>query len=265
MSVERRLTLTTMKSWTMNSQSGFAADWPAPGNVRTLLTTRLGGVSRGAYSSMNLGQHVGDDPLAVAANRQQLTDMLAACSAGSPVWLNQVHGTRVVDAAALVGNRAPEADASFARAAGVVCAVMTADCLPVLFCDASGTVVAAAHAGWRGLLAGVLEEAVAAMGVPGEDVIAYLGPAIGPQAFEVGDEVRSAFVEVDEHAAQAFKTSVAGKWLADIYQLARQRLAGQGVERIYGGSFCTVSDARRFYSYRREGQTGRMASIVWLE
>ena len=216
MSVERRLTLTTMKSWTMNSQSGFAADWPAPGNVRTLLTTRLGGVSRGAYSSMNLGQHVGDDPLAVAANRQQLTDMLAACSAGSPVWLNQVHGTRVVDAAALVGNRAPEADASFARAAGVVCAVMTADCLPVLFCDASGTVVAAAHAGWRGLLAGVLEEAVAAMGVPGEEVIACLGPAIGPQAFEVGDEVRSACVEVDEHAAQDLKTSVAGRWLADI-------------------------------------------------
>lgn len=265
MSVERRLTLTTMKSWTMNSQSGFAADWPAPGNVRTLLTTRLGGVSRGAYSSMNLGQHVGDDPLAVAANRQQLTDMLAACSAGSPVWLNQVHGTRVVDAAALVGNRAPEADASFARAAGVVCAVMTADCLPVLFCDASGTVVAAAHAGWRGLLAGVLEEAVAAMGVPGEDVIAYLGPAIGPQAFEVGDEVRSAFVEVDEHAAQAFKTSVAGKWLADIYWLARQRLQRKGVTRVYGGSHCTYREADRFFSYRRDGQTGRMASLIWLD
>ena len=265
MSVERRLTLTTMKSWTMNSQSGFAADWPAPGNVRTLLTTRLGGVSRGAYSSMNLGQHVGDDPLAVAANRQQLTDMLAACSAGSPVWLNQVHGTRVVDATALVGNRAPEADASFARAAGVVCAVMTADCLPVLFCDASGTVVAAAHAGWRGLLAGVLEEAVAAMGVPGEDVIAYLGPAIGPQAFEVGDEVRSAFVEVDEHAAQAFKTSVAGKWLADIYWLARQRLQRKGVTRVYGGMQCTYDEADRFFSYRRDGQTGRMASLIWLD
>lgn len=265
MSVERRLTLTTMKSWTMNSQSGFAADWPAPGNVRTLLTTRLGGVSRGAYSSMNLGQHVGDDPLAVAANRQQLTDMLAACSAGSPVWLNQVHGTRVVNAAALVGNRAPEADASFARAAGVVCAVMTADCLPVLFCDASGTVVAAAHAGWRGLLAGVLEEAVAAMGVPGEDVIAYLGPAIGPQAFEVGDEVRSAFVEVDEHAAQAFKTSVAGKWLADIYWLARQRLQRKGVTSVYGGMQCTYDEADRFFSYRRDGQTGRMASLIWLD
>ena len=265
MSVERRLTLTTMKSWTMNSQSGFAADWPAPGNVRTLLTTRLGGVSRGAYSSMNLGQHVGDDPLAVAANRQQLTDMLAACSAGSPVWLNQVHGTRVVDAAALVGNRAPEADASFARAAGVVCAVMTADCLPVLFCDASGTVVAAAHAGWRGLLAGVLEEAVAAMGVPGEEVIACLGPAIGPQAFEVGDEVRSAFIAVDENAAHAFKPSVESKWLADIYWLARQRLQRKGVTSVYGGMQCTYDEADRFFSYRRDGQTGRMASLIWLD
>ena len=250
---------------TWNSQFCLVADWPVPGNVRTLMTTRQGGGSGGAYFSFNLGAHVGDDPLAVSANREGLANWLATESAGAPVWLNQVHGTRVINAASVVGAQPPDADASFSRLPGVVCAVMTADCLPVLFCDAGGMVVAAAHAGWRGLLAGVLEETVAAMGVPGEEILAYLGPAIGPQAFEVGDEVRSSFVAVDVKAAQAFQPAAEGKWLADLYLLARQRLARKGLTRVYGGTDCTFSDAERFYSYRRDGQTGRMASLIWLE
>jgi len=246
----------------LNSPSFLVPDWPAPDNVRGLLTTRNGGASQGVFSSFNLAAHVGDDPLAVLANRGRL---LAALP-GAPVWLNQVHGTRVFDAAEFsAGDQAAQADASFSRKAGAVCAVMTADCLPVLFCDLAGSVVAAAHAGWRGLLAGVLEETIAAMGVPGAKLMAYLGPAIGPLAFEVGDEVRAAFLAADESSAAAFTPALSGKWLADIYLLARQRLAGQGVTRIYGGSFCTVSEADRFFSYRRDGQTGRMASMIWLE
>ena len=246
----------------LNSPSCFVPDWPTPQNVRSLVTTRNGGVSQGVFSSFNLGTHVGDDPSAVAVNRGRVV----ASVQGTPVWLNQVHGTRVFDTARFsVGDQPPEADALFARKAGVVCAVMTADCLPVLFCDLGGSVVVAAHAGWRGLLAGVLEEAIAAIDVPGQNLMAYLGPAIGPQAFEVGDEVRSVFVAADETSASAFKPSKSGKWLADIYLLARQRLTGQGVTRIYGGSFCTVSESDRFFSYRRDGPTGRMASMIWLD
>ena len=241
-------------------------DWPAPPQVRSVITTRQGGVSQGVYSSLNLGDHVGDDPLAVLANRNRL----AAAIQTQPVWLNQVHGTRVVDAAEhLVPAALPDADAAFTCQLGVACTVMTADCLPVLFCDDAGTVVAAAHAGWRGLLAGVLEETIASMRVPAKRMLAYLGPAIGPQAFEVGDEVRAAFVAFSADAATAFKPAgkgtANGKWLADIYLLARQRLAGQGVERVFGGDFCTVTDADRFFSYRRDGQTGRMASTIWLD
>ena len=250
----------------LSSMSCFVPDWPTPKNVRSLITTRIGGVSQGAYASLNLGQHVGDDVLAVAANREHVLALLASEAAGAPAWLNQVHGTRVVDAALVsASDQPPEADAAFARTAGAVCTVMTADCLPVLFCDAAGSVVAAAHAGWRGLLSGVLEETVAAMNVPGRELLAYLGPAIGPQAFEVGDEVRSAFVGADENATHAFKPSVQGKWLADIYLLARQRLAAKGVKKIAGGSLCTFSEADRFFSYRRDGQTGRMASMIWLD
>ncbi len=246
----------------MSSKEWIVPDWPAPLNVRSLVTTRHGGVSQGPYSSLNLGSHVGDDPAAVLANRARLGEHLT----GAPLWLEQVHGTRVVDAARIGADiHPPQADAAFSRQRGAVCVVMTADCLPVLFCDAAGSVVAAAHAGWRGLLAGVLEEAITAMGVPGGRLIAYLGPAIGPQAFEVGDEVRSAFIATDPNAAAAFKPSSPGKWLADIYGLARQRLAGQGVERVFGGSWCTASDADRFFSYRRDGQTGRMASLIWLD
>ena len=246
----------------LSSPQWFVPDWPAPEGVRSLITTRKGGVSQGVYSSLNLGDHVGDDPVAVASNRALLRDFLVR----DPVWLEQIHGTSIIDAARFQsGDPPPQADAAFSRKAGVVCVVMTADCLPVLFCDDSGSIVAATHAGWRGLLSGVLEETVAAMGVPGKNLTAYLGPAIGRQAFEVGDEVRSAFVSVEEEAAAAFRPSLPGKWLADIYLLARQRLAGQGIEKVFGGSFCTVSEADRFFSYRRNGQTGRMASMVWLD
>ena len=246
----------------LNSPSCFEPDWPAPPNVRAVLTTRLGGVSEGKFSSLNFGDHVGDDAKRVAANRALLT----ACIDARPVWLEQVHGTRVVDASVCVAaNRVPQADAAFSRQAGVACVVMTADCLPVLFCDDAGTVVAAAHAGWRGLLAGVLEETIVAMGVPGEKLMAYLGPAIGPRTFEVGDEVCEAFVSRDERAQAAFVPSATGKWLANIYRLARQRLQGTGVRRINGGTFCTYTEAERFFSYRRDGMTGRMASMIWLD
>ena len=246
-----------------NSIVGIVPTWPAPATVRSLITTRQGGASRGVYAGFNLGDHVGDDPAAVAANRAQL----AARVGGQPAWLNQVHGTCVIDAAAVVGGASapPAADASCARQPGAICAVMTADCLPVLFCDRAGTVVAAAHAGWRGLLAGVLESTVAAMRVPGAELLAWLGPAIGPRAFEVGDEVRSAFVAAADDAASAFVPAPGGKWLCDIYRLARQRLAARGVTQVFGGAECTLSDATRFYSYRRDGVTGRMAALVWLE
>ena len=248
---------------TPNNKALIVPDWPAPPQVRALQTTRQGGVSRPPYASLNLGHHVGDDRSAVATNRALLRESLAG--GGEPLWLEQVHGTRVVDAASCSPVDPPEqADASFSREPGVVCTVMTADCLPVLFCADDGSVVAAAHAGWRGLLAGVLEETVTALAVPASTVLAYLGPAIGPQAFEVGDEVRTAFVAADAALAGAFKPARPGKWLADLYMLARLRLAGQGVVRIYGGDFCTHSDDYRFFSYRRDGQTGRMASMIWL-
>lgn len=233
-------------------------DWPAPANVRALQTTRRGGVSPAPWDSFNLGDHVGDDPLRVQANRAALRRHLPA----EPCWLQQVHGIHTVDAAQTAD--LPTADASFARQAGAVCAVMTADCLPVLFCDRAGTVVAAAHAGWRGLQAGVLEATLVAMAVPAGEVLAWLGPAIGPAAFEVGDEVRAAFLAVDPAAAAAFKPHASGKWLADIYLLARQRLQAAGITSISGGDFCTVNAPESFFSYRRDGVTGRMASLIWL-
>jgi len=233
-------------------------DWPAPVQVRSLMTTRTGGVSRAAWASLNLGDHVDDDPAHVAANRARLRQHLPA----EPGWLRQVHSARVVE---LGREPTPEADAAFTREAGQVCAVLTADCLPVLFCDRSGTVVAAAHAGWRGLAGGVLETTVAAMQVAPRDVIAWLGAAIGPQAFEVGADVREAFVALHPEAADAFvPQSAPGKWLADIYQLARIRLGHVGVQAVYGGGRCTFNEADSFYSYRRDGVTGRMASLIWL-
>lgn len=234
--------------------------WPAPCRVRSLQTTRQGGVSLAPYDSLNLGAHVGDEAQAVASNRGLLTPYLPA----EPVWLEQVHGTRVLSLP-VKGEGLWVADAVLSREPGQVCVVMTADCLPVLFCDRDGSVVAAAHAGWRGLLEGVLENTVKAMGVPATEIMAWFGPAIGPSAFEVGAEVREAFLARDGRADDCFKAAGPEKYWADIYGLARQRLAACGVLSVYGGEECTYRDTGTFFSYRRDGRTGRMASLIWLE
>lgn len=234
-------------------------DWPAPANVRARVTTRRGGVSVGPYASMNLASHVGDDPAAVAANRALLRRELPA----EPCWLEQVHGIDVVAGESVRGT--PRADGSVARTPGVVLAVMTADCLPLLLADRAGAVVGIAHAGWRGLVGGVIEATIAAMQVAPEEIVAWLGPAIGPASFEVGGEVRDAAIAAQAEAAQAFVAHGPGKWLADIYRLARLRLARAGVADVHGAGFCTLRDAGSFFSYRRERQTGRMAALIWLE
>lgn len=257
----------------------FTPEWPGlPANVGALSTLRTGGASRVPYDDgaggggFNLGTHVGDDPAAVTQNRTRLRTMLPA----EPAWLTQVHGNTVLDAADVQGASqanasqvdAPRADASIASTPGVVCTIMTADCLPVLFCDVQGKVVGAAHAGWRGLAAGVLANTVAAMRAAGAgNILAWLGPAIGPGSFEVGDEVRQVFVAADARADVAFVPNLKapGKYFADIYHLARLALQRQGVEHITGGGFCTVTEQERFYSYRRDGVTGRMASLIWLQ
>nr|WP_232470538.1 peptidoglycan editing factor PgeF [Methylococcus sp. BF19-07] len=219
---------------------------------------RLGGVSAGVYAGLNLGLHVGDDPAAVATNRALLRRNLGLPA--EPAWLRQVHGNAAVEA----GREAePEADASYTWNVGVVCAVMTADCLPVLLCTRDGAGVAAVHAGWRGLAGGVIEQAVAALGA--SDLLAWLGPAIGPEAFEVGDEVRAAFLAQDAESDAAFRPGDNGRWLADIYRLARLRLRRLGIRDVHGGGWCTYGDESRFFSYRRDGVTGRMATLVWRD
>ncbi|MEI7457581.1 MAG: peptidoglycan editing factor PgeF [Nitrosomonadales bacterium] len=233
--------------------------WPAPAHVRAIQTTRLGGGSVAPYGTLNLGMHVGDESLVVAHNRR----LLAAHLPSAPVWLEQVHGTDVADADSAVG--IPVADASITRRAGTVCGVMTADCLPVLLCDVEGRVVAAVHAGWRGLSAGVIEAAVVKMGVAPDKLMAWLGPAISQIGFEVGDEVRAEFVAADPMASAAFIAGTSGKYLADIYALARLRLNTLGITQIYGGDHCTYSEPEQFFSYRRDGVTGRQASFIWLE
>ncbi|MCG2580996.1 MAG: peptidoglycan editing factor PgeF [Marinobacter sp.] len=247
----------------MNSdRSVITPDWPAPARVRAVSTTRLGGVSPAPWDSMNLGSHVGDDPQHVQENRRCLADM-AGVDLRNVGWLDQVHGTGVVS---LPVAGVPKADASHTGQGGHACVIMTADCLPVLLCDVSGTRVGAAHAGWRGLCDGVLEALVSdMMGNPAE-LMAWLGPAIGPWQFEVGAEVREAFLLHDPSAADAFSEhgARAGHYMADIYLLARQRLAASGVSQVYGGDHCTVSEPETFFSYRRDGQTGRMASMIWL-
>ncbi len=232
-------------------------DWPVPAHVKSLMTTRAGGVSVGPFASLNLGAHVQDDPIAVAENRRHLRETLPA----EPIWLNQVHATQVIQADTVGG--VPNADASFTRTPNTVCAVLTADCLPVLFCACDGSVIAAAHAGWRGLAAGVLEATLAVMQVPPGEVIAWMGAAIGPDAFEVGAEVRDTFIASHPQSVAAFKPQQQ-KWLADIYTLARIQLNACGVSAVYGGGLCTYTDAARFYSYRRDGTTGRMATLIWL-
>jgi YfiH family protein len=236
--------------------------WPAPATVRAASTTRIGGRSRAPYDELNLGERSGDDPDTVSANRAALSRLLELPA--EPFWLHQVHGARVVDAG--TAGAGPEADAAIASRPGAVCAVLTADCLPVLLCDARGTRVGAVHAGWRGMAQGVIEAAVAHLG-GGAELLAWLGPAIGPGAYEVGPEVRAALCAGLERAAQvAFSPSPspAGRWMADLYTLARLRLRKAGVDSIHGGAHCTFSEADRFYSYRRDGPTGRMASLVWL-
>jgi YfiH family protein len=240
----------------MEQRDWIEPEWPAPPHVRALITTRRGGVSEGVFASMNLGASSGDKN--VDANRALLRAFLPA----EPVWLLQMHGDRVVEAKHTP--RIPEADASFSRSPGVVCAVLTADCLPVFLCDGQGTMVAAAHAGWRGLASGILTRAVEALPTSPLELMAYLGPAIGTQAFEVGADVRQAFINVWSVCDEAF-TPHGKKWLANLYQLARLQLAAAGVTRVNGGGLCTFTDRDRFFSHRRDGVTGRMASLIWLE
>lgn len=233
-------------------------DWPAPDNIRALTTTRNGGLSKPPYDSFNIADHVGDKRGKVEKNRARLIDELNLPV--KPLWLKQVHGTKVAKAGK--DKRGVEADAAVGKR-GVI-AIQTADCLPVLMCTRGGKKIAGAHAGWRGLAGGVLERTFGAMSTEPEKVMVWLGPAIGPDKFEVGDEVRDTFISHSHIAEDAFKTSdEKGKWLADIYMLARQRLRAAGVTDIYGGDFCTVTDSERFFSYRRDGDTGRMVSLIW--
>jgi len=234
-------------------------DWPAPANVHAFTTTRKGGFSHGPWGSLNLGLNCGDEPGHVQQNRRALLRLLPS----EVRWLNQVHGPNVVswDKAQKPGI---EADAIVSYYPGLVCAVSTADCLPVLFCVQAGRHIAAAHAGWRGLAAGVLQTTVLSMDCKPADVMVWLGPTIGPRAFEVGRDVYDAFVNQNPESTTAFEPH-GDRWLADLYQLARQVLGGVGVQRVFGGEYCTYSEPERFFSYRRDGITGRMASLVWLE
>ena len=246
-----------MSSGTHPAHDWLTPDWPAPAWVKACITTRSGGISAAPFDRFNLGEHVEDDPAAVARNRQRLISQLGC----KPAWLRQVHGVAVVPAEP---GEVLEADASWTATPGVACSVMSADCLPVLFCDRAGSRVAAAHAGWRGLAGGVLEATLDALAVAPDEVLVWLGPAIGPQAFEVGAEVREAFMAVHPQAAEAFGASInPDRYMADIYRLARIRLAARGVTAVYGGGFCTYSDPR-FYSYRRAARTGRFVSLIWL-
>ena len=244
----------------MISANVLPAEWPAPAGVNAFTTTRRGGVSQGSYCSFNLGDHVDDDPAAVATNRRRLREQLSLPA--DPVWLKQTHSARVVNAADC-GSHA-DADASVSHRAGVVCAVLTADCLPVLLCDSAGSVVAAVHCGWRGLVAGILPATVAKMAVAPSSLLAWFGPAIGPTAFEVGAQVRAQFVARNGRHADAFRQQAAGKFMADIYALARIELAQCGVHKVYGGKHCTLNEPERFYSYRRDARCGRMLSLIWM-
>jgi polyphenol oxidase len=235
--------------------------WPAPSHVRAFVTTRQGGVSRGEYASMNLGAASGDEPRDVARNRAIVRSHLPT----EPRWMAQVHGVEVADLDRIAPDAAPRADAAVTGSRGNVGAVLTADCMPLFLCDADGKRIAVAHAGWRGMAGGVIENAVGAMSVDPAQVIAWMGPAIGPQAFEVGAEVRAAFLAADGGADEAFKPHAPGKYLADLYALARRRLARAGVSSVHGGGFCTLTDSERFFSYRRVQASGRMGAFIWME
>lgn len=239
----------------------IASDWPAPRHVRAVSTTRGGGVSPVPYDSLNLAQHVGDEVDCVVENRRRVCAQLGLDV--EPLWLNQVHGAQVVMAPA--APHYPVADAAVSDQAGFVCAILTADCLPVVFASTDGTRVGAAHVGWRGLVAGVLEATIAALAIPPRELLVWLGPAIGPGHFEVGPEVRAAFMNLDPAAASAFRANERARWQADLYRLARQHLNRAGIDAIYGGGRCTFEEADVFFSYRRDGQCGRMATLIWIE
>jgi YfiH family protein len=244
-------------------------DWPAPARVRCAFTLRSGGVSVAPYDSLNLGAHVGDAAEAVAENRRRVRESLRLSA--EPAWLQQVHGTDVVDLDVLEeapgpgAGGAPRADAAVTHEYDRVCVIQVADCMPVLFAARDGSAVGAAHAGWRGLAGGVLELTVRTLGVPAADLIAWLGPTISQRHFEVGDDVRTAFVSGDTGAAAAFATNTRGRWQCDLYVLARRRLAALGIRDVSGGGWCTYADTARFFSFRRDGQCGRMAALIWLE
>jgi hypothetical protein len=237
-------------------------DWPAPAVVRAAFTLRQGGVSRPPFDSFNIAVHVGDEPGAVAENRARLRERLELPA--EPAWLEQVHGCSVadLDAAAARAVSGP-ADAAVTRSVARVCAIQVADCMPVLFASTDGAAIGAAHAGWRGLAGGVLEATVRAMGTPPGQLLAWLGPAIGQANFEVGEEVRAAFLAGDPGAAAAFTANPRGRWQCDLYALARRKLGALGVSSVSGGGWCTYSDTGRFFSYRRDGRCGRMAALVW--
>ena len=267
-------------------------DWPAPAGVRAAFTLRTGGVSAAPYDSLNIGAAIGDSPEAVAENRRLVSEALRL--PGEPGWLEQVHGTHVVTlggrgagddaglagaagsgaagaptrggaSAVVVAGAVPKGDASVVWGPGRVCAIRVADCMPVLFAARDGSAVGAAHAGWRGLAGGVLEATVGRLGVPASQLIAWMGPAIGQANFEVGDDVRTAFGAADPDAASAFVLNARGRWQCDLYVLARRRLAAMGVAGVYGGGWCTFADSERFFSFRRNAQTGRIAALIWIE
>jgi len=240
-------------------QDWIVPEWPAPKRVCAFITTRSGGVSGGPYASFNLGDPTADEPGAVSENKRRLDALLP----NQARWLHQIHGDRVVRAE--TASEGVQADASYTRTEDVVCAVKIADCMPVLLCDRAGASVGIAHAGWRGLAQGVVENTIRAMAVDPGSLYAYLGPAIGPGAFEVGNDVLDAFCLVDPAAAEAFHPLRPGKWLADLFALGRQRLARAGVNEVYGGGMCTVSDPERFFSHRRDRITGRMAALIWRD
>lgn len=239
-------------------------NWPASQNIKAYTTTREGGFSQGAFASFNLAAHVGDDLQAVAKNRVLLREQLKL--PGEPVWLDQVHGIEVIAAEQVDLEQLPvTADASFTTQAKVVCVTQTADCLPLLLCDRAGTCVAAVHAGWKGLALGVIEATIKKLPVKSSELLAWMGPAIGPTAFKVGKDVFDEFVLRDSKAEQAFKVIGDNHWLGNMYKLAKQRLANCGVVAVYGGDFCTYTDAKQFYSYRRDQQTGRMSTLIWMD
>jgi polyphenol oxidase len=245
----------------MNEMQIIEPQWSVPAQVRAAFTLRTGGVSAAPFDSLNLGAHVGDVPEAVAENRRRVRLRLRLPA--EPSWLQQVHGVAVADLDA--DSVAEIADAAITRSGDRVCAIQVADCIPVLVCARDGSAVAAAHAGWRGLAAGVLEATVRTLRIPGGELCAWLGPGIGRQHFEVGSEVRRAFIGADPEAAPAFEANPRGRWQCDLPALARRRLSRLGVREISGGDLCTYADAERFFSYRRDGRCGRMAALIWLE